>query len=188
MSKFSRSWILNLKTDREGFKNAFFKVVKSRDYNVPRSGKIDLGFWVYVFQKYNIGEDCWGSVYIESFNIHKLTSRGFENRLDGKMKENANGLDLELHLPASYFEFLRCLRGGLLGVFLFYFFYYLLYKPLHGQSFQNPLWLTCFIVPAAVIGCWAGYKVQQRYMEKLKRDFTAVLKEIEKHAVNDKGH
>jgi len=179
-----------MKTDKQGFKDAFFKVVNSKDYNVPRSGRIEFGFRVHVFRKYNLGEDCWGSVYTESFNIHKLTVRGYGKRLDGKMKEDANGLTLELLLRAGYYEFVRCLRGSLFAVFLFYFFYYLLYKPLFGQPFvEHPyLWLICFILPVMVAGCWVGYKVQQRFMDKLKRDFITVLNEIEKRAVNDKGH
>jgi hypothetical protein len=188
MATFSRSWTQSLKTDREGFKSAFFKVVNSRDYNIPHSHRIDYIFGIYVFRKYAIGEDCWGSVYTESFNIHKLTKRGYSKRLDGKMIEDTDGLKLELKLHAGYYELLVFIRGFFLAVFLCYFFYYLFYVPFGGRPFvvNTYLWVTCFILPGLILSSWAGFKAQQRHMNKLKRYFTTVLNEIEKHAVNNR--
>jgi len=171
MSKFSRSWTQHLKTDKQGFKKAFNKVIrKSKLFELKTYGLLGTNA---------IGEDCRGEVRGKSFFIYRKGRRWYYGRVEGDIKEEENGITLGLQF-CSGVNYFRLTSLALL-------FSVMVYIPvLDLQVISNPtdsIWFLVFFfyLPVYAVVFWLLYLWAQRQLNKQHSYFLLVLKEIEKH-------
>ncbi len=165
MSKLTLSWTMHMKTDKQGFKDAFYKVVNTTDY---RFG-VDAGYYITIK----------GRIYSEmSFNIIKQKDNKME-RLDGTMTEDANGLLLELHFCPSYNRFTFAITIFIISVGLCY--------AVAGIPFIYNLVEDYFLVgigilllPMCVFVYWLAQHIRRITAIGMKTGFIDDLKKIEK--------
>jgi hypothetical protein len=171
MSKFALSWTMHMKTDKQGFKDAFNKVVNTRDY------KFDLDFGYYT--------TISGRIYSEiSFNI--ITQKDYKTeRLDGTMSEDANGLLLELHFCPSYNRFTFGIMIFIISVILCY--------AVAGIPLVNDLVEDYFLIgigtillPMCVLVYWLAQRIRRITALGMKTGFIGVLNKIENQVELDK--
>jgi hypothetical protein len=87
MSKVAHSWTMRMKTDKQRFEDAFYKVIKYRNS--------------FLSLEHNAHYE--GRVYSElSFFISKQISYNKMDRIEGTMIEDAHGLLVELELHPSF--------------------------------------------------------------------------------------
>jgi len=173
MAKFSRSWTMHLKTDKQGFKEAFNKVI-------PKSKFFELVTYGLLFT-YAIGEDCWGAVYDKSFFIYRKGRRWYYNRVEGFITEEENGIMLRIRFRSGV-NYFRLASLALL-------FSVMVYIPLLNlQVISNPtdsIWFLVFFfyLPVYAAVFWLLYRWAQRQLNKQHSYYMLVLKEIEKHII-----
>lgn len=163
MAKFSRSWTQYMKADKQGFKDAFEKVV--------RANKIFWSASNTLF--FEVGEDCKGQVNDGSFFIYRRRYNKGRITVDGTIQENENGITLVLKMYSFVNSFLVALVAFFLSVIAWVNFLELL----------GVLWLVIFCLPVYALFYWLVDKFVQWKLNSMQRYYIKVLNEIEKHVM-----
>jgi hypothetical protein len=166
-----------MKTDKQGFSDAFYKLVKPREY-------LDHNNVLYPYANEN---DYSGSIHTEVFSIHKMTRDNNFERVDGKIIEKPNGVLLELCL---------CLEDDwLMTGFCTFVISVLICYGIGGIPFIYDLISDYFliaiiimVVPVFAILFWLSRYVTAMRAYGLKDEFIDVLNEIEKQVEPSKQH
>lgn len=172
MSKVSLTWTMHLKTDKQGFRDAFYKVVNKKDN--------PFGF---DSAKYAIT----GTVYSDiSFKIF-MQRKGITIGLNGTMIEGANDLLLELKIPFLYNRLAFRIKVIVFSVLLCYGIGYI---PFVYDLIQPFLLLAIGIMLLLIVP--VVYRVANyfRMLTSLgwKAGFMDILNEIEKQVELTKHH
>jgi hypothetical protein len=164
-------WTMHMNTDKQGFSDAFYKVIeKSAD-------KVIINDWQARY---------YGRIYSESaFKIRKQYEHASE-QLEGTMTEDANGLLLKLHLQPGYSSLYFGILVFIISAMISFLIAYIPFINGLVSEYYFILIGIVIILPVYPIVFWLGLKFRAISNLGLKAGFVDVLNEIGKEVERNK--